>query len=239
MNFLDTLLELQEIDEAIKGLEDQAHAIPIEIGDLQSRLRTTGEACARKTDELKELKVREREKEGEMQALDSQFNRFQQQLLGAKNNVVYSALLKEIEGVKEKISHTADEGLEIINEIELLEREIEDQKKVYESQEMEFKAREAMLMEKKVEVESGVDRLAKKRESIAKRVPENLMRRYQRIRESKKGPAVVPMKDNICSACFGTIPLQRVNEIMHDEELKSCDNCGRIIYYRETDDESR
>ena len=228
---LATLLKVQEIDEEIRALEAVTRAIPVEIDGLRGELEAHAKTCQQNRNRLKELKVKEREKEGKVQDLDVQIGRLKQQLLEAKNNVVYQVLLKEIEKIKQEVDQVEDEGLEMIGSIDSLSAQVKDEEAAYEAHEREFKAEEASLLKRKGEAEARLKQLRDKRAQEIPLVPEDLRKRYQRIRDNKEGLAVVPLKDNVCSGCYNTIPIQKVNEIKHESGLKSCHQCGRILYY--------
>ncbi len=235
MDDLKALLELQEIDEEIKELEGICRAIPAEIEDLRAELEQFSEACDDSEEVLKESRIHEDRIELDIEEQKEQITRFEQQQSGTKSNAIYSALNRKIEDATKRIDELMEQGLELIDKIDNQKNEVDLQRKEYERHEREFKTREAELLEQKVETENKLQDLRKKRELSADRVPGDLLKRYQRIKENKVGLAVVPLKDNACSGCFSTIPIQKVNEIKHNDELKSCDNCGRIIYYRQGD----
>ncbi len=233
---LITLLEVQDYDREISELEDVCNSIPVDIRKMLSELESVGRGCDEKEERLKALKVREARVELDVKDLETQIVRFKEQQMQARNNVVYSALETEISETRKKISSLEDDGIELMEEIETLEEEIRLWHEDYELQEREFKSREAELMRQKGEAEEKLEVLRARRNDVASRVPEDLRRRYQRVRDRKAGPVVVPLRGDTCAGCFGTIPIQRINEIRHDEDLKSCENCGRIIYCPDEDD---
>jgi hypothetical protein len=231
MDDLRTLLSVQDLDEKIQALESVSGSVPVEIERLREELRDLGKTCEEKTERLTGLKVREREKEGQLEDLRVQRSRFETQLHEAKNNVVYSALKQEIMAVDRESAEIEEEAVNLMQEIEDLEGEIDRERETLAAHESEFKDREAALLGRKREADERLEALRAEREEVAGRLPPGLRKRYDRIRRSKDGHAVVPLKDNICGGCFASIPIQRINEIRHDDELKSCENCGRIIYY--------
>ena len=65
-------------------------------------------------------------------------------------------------------------------------------------------------------------------------VDKDLMRRYTRIRKSKKsGAAVVPMREEVCGGCQLYLTPQIVNEVMAGKKIHSCSHCGRLLYFPE------
>jgi predicted nucleic acid-binding Zn-ribbon protein len=232
MDDLKALLELQEIDEEIRELEGICSAIPVEIEDQRIKLEKFSKACDESENALRELRIREDKIELDIEEQREQIVRFEHQQSETKSNAIYSALNKKIEDATKRIDQLMEQGLELIDKIDSQKNEVDLQRKECERHEREFKTHEAELLEQKGDTENSLKDLREKRVLSANQVPGDLLKRYQRIKDNKAGLAVVPMKDNACSGCFGTIPIQKVNEIKHNDELKSCDNCGRIIYYR-------
>jgi predicted nucleic acid-binding Zn-ribbon protein len=236
MDDLRDLLLLQEIDEDIKQRNQVCRSIPLEIEGLRIELENIGREREENQDKLKELKVKEREKEGKIEDFTTECNKYEAQQHEAKTNIVYSALSKEISTVKKEIRLVEEEVINLMTEIESLEEEIALQDKDFQQHEEEYKAQEKALLERKGEEEEQLEVLRARRSDVAFRVPGDLLKRYQRVRDNKEGLAVVRLKDSMCKGCFATVPIQTINEIRHNDDLKSCENCGRIIYYIEDDD---
>lgn len=233
MDDLSILLDVQELDEEIRTLVAVSDSVPVEIDRLRADLRHLGKTCEEKTGRLTALKVREREKEGQIEDLRTQKARFEAQLLEAKNNIVYSALKQEVAAVEREIGEIEEEAVDQMQEIEDLEAEIDRERETLALHESEFKDRETDLLAGKQDADGRLESLRTRRGAVAAGLPPALLKRYDRIRRSKEGRALVPLKGDACGGCFAQIPIQRINEIRHDPELKSCENCGRILYFRD------
>lgn len=230
---LDTLLELQKHDEEIRNLENLCRAIPVEIEERRKELERSGEDWREMEAQLKELKVREHKIELDINSINEEIARYEDQKMQAKTNVAYQALENEIKNAKGRIDELMEKGIPLIEDIESTEERLEEMKVEYEKAENEFKVDETELLGKKAEAEERLQALGERREGIITGIPEDLKKRYQRIWNNKEGLAVVPIEGNVCSGCYGQITIQMLNEIKHESELRSCEHCGRIIYYRE------
>lgn len=71
------------------------------------------------------------------------------------------------------------------------------------------------------------DQLVKAREGLAKKVDARLRSHYDKLHERYRR-AIVPVKNNVCLACFLKQPTQYSTEQM--EEIRTCENCSRILY---------
>ena len=99
--------------------------------------------------------------------------------------------------------------------------------------------REARL--KAFDEDSGTigERLAsarKERDEVFANLPKPLSGMYTRIKTRiRDGVAVAEARNRSCSACFMSLRPQVMAEIRRGEEVLTCDNCGRILYYVPTD----
>ena len=69
------------------------------------------------------------------------------------------------------------------------------------------------------------------REDLAGSVDETLLKRYQLTKEQRQGQAVAFIENGICMGCQLEIPPQRFNLIQRNEDIYTCPNCHRILYY--------
>jgi predicted nucleic acid-binding Zn-ribbon protein len=70
------------------------------------------------------------------------------------------------------------------------------------------------------------DTLVRAREDLAARLERPLMAHYRKLHDRFKR-AVVPVKNNVCLACFLKQPTQYSTE---QDEIRTCENCSRILY---------
>lgn len=71
-----------------------------------------------------------------------------------------------------------------------------------------------------------------KRAVLAKSIPADLLAQYERIRKRNNGIGVIPVWKAVCSGCHMNIPPQLYNELQRSNDLLSCPNCNRIMYFQ-------
>lgn len=71
-------------------------------------------------------------------------------------------------------------------------------------------------------VEKEVTRLRKK-------IDENFLREYDRIKKHYGSKVVVQVVKNFCSGCYSRLPSEVV--VRCKSEVKTCPNCGRFLYF--------
>ena len=76
--------------------------------------------------------------------------------------------------------------------------------------------------------------LLKKREGLARKINPYLLKKYERMRQSKiKSNIIVPVINGVCQGCFMEVTKSVIIELMQGEDLVSCEHCGRILYLEE------
>jgi uncharacterized protein len=230
---LKTLIDLQTFDTRIAGLEGEAAKLPKEIAG--GRART---AEAKKTVDVgkagldaarKDTRAREKDLE------DNQVKRqkFEGQLYQVKTNKEYSAVLAEIEEVKQQKSKIEEEILTLMERQERLAGEIKDAESHLKAAEAEGATAEKRLRERLGAVEAELGGVKGERASVARGLPANVLADYDRLLRARAGLAVVPVrKPNLCGACRMTVTPQRLQELRAQNALLACESCGRYIYWQ-------
>ena len=55
---------------------------------------------------------------------------------------------------------------------------------------------------------------------------------YQKIKQKRAEPIVVPVEDSCCQGCHVNIPPQLFNEVKKCKTIIKCPHCSRILYWK-------
>jgi len=77
---------------------------------------------------------------------------------------------------------------------------------------------------------TGYTELKKAREELSTNISKPLLFRYERLRGKLKR-AIVPVKNDICLGCFLRQPTSIGVKGREDEQIFTCENCGRMLYW--------
>lgn len=229
-NGLDKVLELQKLDSAIARLEAETRTIPEQVQALESRL--TGaragldQAKVRGDQIQKERRANERELDDAAQNIKKK----QARLFEIKTNEEYTAVLKEIETLKEKSSKLETEILELLERADAATKTVAGAEK-------EFKEAEALYQKERAEKEAQLAKvrhdlasLRQSRTGQASRLDSLLLQQYTRLVKTR-GVAVVAVKDGSCSGCGIALTPQVYNEVRRNDRMFTCSSCNRILYF--------
>lgn len=230
---LFNLLALQEIDDAIQGLQHSIESLPEVIKQKERRVEEKESLLDEKRANLKEVLKLERSKEREIDEIRDRIVKHERQRLEAKTNIEYQTLTHEIEVEKSKILEI-EEDLKLVwermdaleHEIKELEAETANAKNMLEQEKMQ-------LLAKRKEWEDELDKLKDKRKRLLPHIPELLLQRYERIRKNKGGKGVALVKDNVCTACGAEVPPYKIAILKSYREILTCESCGRILIWKE------
>lgn len=229
-NGLDKLLELQRLDQAIARLEAEGRAIPQEIQALEARLTEARAGLDQAKAKADQIQKERRAKERELDEATINIKKKQARLFEIKTNEEYSAVLREIESLKEKSSKLEEEILNLLEKGDVAAKTVTDAEKG-------FKAAEALHQNERTEKEGQLARLRQElanlqeaRKGQASRLDTDLLRQYTRLRKSR-GVAVVAVKDGSCGGCGISLTPQTYSEVRRNDRMFTCSSCNRILYF--------
>lgn len=85
------------------------------------------------------------------------------------------------------------------------------------------------IMERAGEIEAEIANLQTRRDELAKGVNFEHLRIYDRLRVSRH-PTIVKLTNNTCGGCHLVQPPAVAHLIKRDNQLVTCEMCGRILY---------
>ena len=234
MEEMGVLLKLQELDLEIKKIQAEYDSIPAHMEEIERNYNELNAEIEEQESELKILKLAIREVEGKIALLDDISKKYKQQLLTVKTNREYSALLTEIEAVKREKGELEDLIIQNMEKSEALSDEIKEKKGRLEELGKERQGKKDELNIKLKELSKEIAICKKTREELTGEINRPTLRLYERIMNSRVNRAVVPIRSGSCGGCFAHVPIQKVADIRKGSQIYSCDSCGRILYYDES-----
>jgi len=89
----------------------------------------------------------------------------------------------------------------------------------------------AQLAAREQNLKKELEELSANREELAGAVDEGTRGRYERLFKSKGENVVVGVQHGVCGGCHMRVPPQLLVQCQGQQELVTCSNCGRILYY--------
>jgi hypothetical protein len=232
---LKFLVKMQKLDDKIGEKEKRKKELPKQLKSLKENVAITTQKVEEVKQKLDENLSTQKKKELEIQDNKAKMDKYRQQLLTIKTNKEYKALNSEVDYLEKKNNKIDDDRVELMEEEEEIreaQAEAQAQKKQADA---ELQAKEKKLEAKIEGVAKEIDELRTERNTMAKKLPRQLIKRYGALIKNKGRKAVVFNENNACSGCGYKIRPQLQIEINEGNKIISCESCGRIIVSKETE----
>ncbi|OPY87709.1 MAG: putative zinc ribbon domain protein [Syntrophus sp. PtaU1.Bin208] len=229
---LSALIALQELDTEARKLNNQKNGLPLRLSQLEEANTKSILEFAENKKKYDDILAQHKELESKLKKGSDALSKAKDRLGEVKTNKEYQAMLKEIETVETKNSEIETEILCLLEEIDKSKEILKEQEKIKEQQDHQYEIqtqkikRDIDTLDEKILINS--QQLQKLMESI----PRDLTKRYEMIKALNNGTAVASVWKSVCGGCHMNIPPQLYNELQKTDELFSCPNCSRIIYWQ-------
>ncbi|HCX30924.1 MAG TPA: hypothetical protein DHU55_14330 [Blastocatellia bacterium] len=162
--------------------------------------------------------------------------RAERNLMSSKKQDEYTAAIREADAARKQISTLETQTLEQMESFEKAEASLKERGEEIESLNSD---REAALKAFDDETQAQTDKLAAnraERERLVAALPKSMGALYVRISARiRDGIAVAEARNGACMACFMALRPQAMAQVRRGEEVITCDNCNRILYYTPSD----
>jgi len=226
---LDRLWKLRALDEEVAALDQRLARLPEQRQALESSVATARARLEAHASALAAMQKRRRELEREIEGIDAQEKRFLSQQAAVKTNAEYQALTHEITACKVKRSDLETQVLSLMEDEERssaarppLERELA-------AADAERAERTRAIAAEETAARAQRAALEARRERQLEGLNAATRQRYERVRTSRGGRAVVPIVKGACGGCYRAQPPQVLMEAKKRDRLLVCDGCGRIL----------
>jgi len=227
------LIKLQECDSQLVKLSAKKKKLPGNIDKLDKEFSSFKEGIDKNKIKYDELKSRHTENENKIKKLNEGMVKTKTRLLEVKNNKEYQAMLKEIEIAESSRGDIETEIISILEALDKLSGLVKKDEETLKHSKNKYEQEKKIIEDDLNTIDADVLDWEKKRIDLQKNVSDDLLARYERIRNRNKGVGVISVWKAVCNGCHMNIPPQLYNELQRSNELLSCPNCNRIMYFQD------
>jgi len=229
---LKTLIDLQGVDIRIAAHEAEAARLPKEIAAIHAEIETAKKDVDAGKARLDAAKKDQRAREKDLEVVQAKRSKTEGRLYEVKTNKEYSAVLAEIEEIKQEKGRVEEEILVLMESQERLTADIKDAEARFKARETQGKQEEAALQEKLRAVEADLALVRTERAELARQLPAPVLADYDKLLKARGGLALAQVaKPNLCGGCRMTVTPQRLQELRAQSALLPCESCGRYLYW--------
>ena len=147
-----------------------------------------------------------------------------------KNPKELQDLQMEVASLKKHLVTLEERELEAMVRAEETEKALAESKNKLQNIQTNLKEQNSDLTSESDTLNKDLERLESERKAVINNISEPLLNTYDKLRQQKKGIAVVAVVENSCSACGTTLTQSQHQNARSVDQLYNCPTCGRIIY---------
>jgi predicted nucleic acid-binding Zn-ribbon protein len=228
---LEILIKLQEELNEERRLRKQVESVPHRIETMMEQLNAFENALKAAEENHKSATGQRMKLELELKTMESKKAKFQDQLMTVKDNVQYKAALNEISFLGSEIGATEEKILVLMDEEDKLSNTKKSAQKELAENKSKIDKEQLDLNEQKMNWEAELIKIHGNQDELRKQVESDLLAKFDMLSSKKEGIGIAGISHSgICGGCRYKIRPQVLADVISDEEIQHCDNCGRILY---------
>ncbi|WP_415909820.1 zinc ribbon domain-containing protein [Oleiharenicola sp. Vm1] len=229
---MDNLLAWQEADMKRLALEQQLAAAPRDIAAVEARIAAERQAIETAKSEWHSLEARKKALENDIKSAQEKAAKYRTQQLEVRKNDEYRALTHEIETTEATIGGFEEEELKVMYAIDEAKKRFAEAERALKQNISGHEGRIAALRAHEQELRAEHGQAVTAAEAARAHVPEPQVRLYDRLAKKPGLPACVPVQGGRCGGCHMKVSSNIEFEARKAENIVTCDQCGRIVYWR-------
>ncbi|HEY1172335.1 MAG TPA: C4-type zinc ribbon domain-containing protein [Verrucomicrobiae bacterium] len=232
LDVIEKLLVLQSHDQKILKTQEELSGVGPQRQAANSKISGSTQALENAKTQLKQLESERKRLELDVEAKQELIRKYATQQSQTKKNEEYKAFASQIETCKKEISGIEDVELGVMEQIDSAKVAVTKATDVAKADKTVLDGMLAKLSERESVLKSELAALQAKRPEYAAAVSdESALSRYDRLFKNKAGRALVGVVHSACGGCHMKLPTQVIVGCQGQQEIVSCPNCGRILYY--------
>lgn len=230
---IEQLVELQKVDDAIFSVKMELKQAPQELENLEYRF--TVEEARRNKIQDKLAHIQEQQKRLSLEIDDDavRIKKSKSKLMQVGNSREYHAMMREMDSMEKINRSREEEKLALLEELQLQNESLVEVDSVFLALKTELDVKREGLQERLCQATSRLKEFEHARSNTGSEVPQPVFMRYEFIRFRLDHPVIVPVREGVCSGCHISIPPQAFIELQRGQQILSCPNCQRLIYWCE------
>jgi len=228
---IEKLLILQDRDRQLLKVQDELSRIDPERRELQSRVAGNQAALEAAKHQVKHLESERKKLELEVESKKQLIDKYSLQQFQTKKNEEYRALAHEIEMCKEAIVKLDDQQIELMEQIEAAQNQVAAASKAAAEAKKTIDSRIADIGARETNLQKELAGLQSNRSELGQAVDEITRSRYERLLKQKGENVIVGIQHGVCGGCHMQLSRSIIVTCQADQEIITCPNCARILFY--------
>ena len=227
------LVALQKVDDSIHVMKTELEQAPQEVRTLEERFAALEDQRAKILDKLAHLQEQQKRLVTEIDDDATRMKKSKSKLMQVGNTREYHAMLREMDNIEKSNRSREEEKLTLHEALQLENTNLEETSSAHQNLQKELEDKRGTLQARMDTAQARLNVLQKERSTAGAKIPPPVFSRYEFIRNRLEHPVIVPVNQGVCSGCHIAIPPQTFIELQRGQQILSCPNCQRLIYWDE------
>ena len=230
---LARLLDLQAEDSAIRRLQHARDTLPRarRLAELEAQLEELDSDIDIAERQCSDAEREQARLEGEIEILAGKIAREEKRLFsgGVANPKELSSLQAEVAMLNKRRAGQEDELLEVMVRRDQADETLAKLRAERDTTGSEANALRAEVERERAAIDADLAGHADAAARVRSELPEDLLRLYDQIRETRNGVGAAALVGGACQGCHTQLPAREVERMRREGGLQRCDNCRRIL----------
>ena len=238
MSLQDKLRQLFLLDKQVRGLRTRLNSATSRLTVQQSKLSQLTQQQEELKVQLKQTQAKASDLEGQVKESEQRIDHLRDQMQSVKSNKEYSAVLLEVNTLKDEKSKIEDEAIEQLGQIDRLKQDLDENLQRLATQQKLVDGAQADVDKSRAEIGHRLEELMVERDQAASEIPDDARTAFDRIADQHEGETMASVSEEnrrhreySCGGCYMSIPIERFNALMiQSDQIVCCPSCGRILF---------
>jgi uncharacterized protein len=233
MKQIEQLVALQMIDDEIMQLNGFLKNAPAELERMEARLLELKDTVAYLDEKVTSILKQRDQLDKDIDDAGLRIKKSKNKLMMVSNSKEHQAMMREIDNLEKMNRSREEEKVSLLEELARQEETLAGAQSELTNLQQEISRKKKEINQKLQSSKARLVTLQELRGGAEEVIPKPILSRYQFIRSRLSQPVVVSVGEGICRGCNISIPPQTYNVLQKGEQILSCPNCQRIIYWSE------
>jgi len=228
---VEQLAALQKIDDEIMHLNAFLQNSPLELGRMQERSLELQDTVKELNEKIAQVVAQRDQLEKDIEDAGLKIKKSKNKLMMVNNSKEHQAMIREIDNLEKVTRNGEEEKVSVMEELARQEETLAEVKKTLGDLQKEITQKKKQINQRLQSSKERLKILQNLRGEAEEVIPKPILSRYHFIRSRLSQPVVVAVDQGICKGCNISIPPQTFNVLQKGEQILSCPNCHRIIFW--------
>jgi len=238
MSLQEKLYQLFLLEKQVRGMQSRFESADRRLNVLTKKLAQLTQQHLELSQQHKATRAHAQLLEADSQGVEGKIAALRAQMGEVHTNKEYSALLVEVNTLKNDQGKIEEDALTELERVEQIDAELKALVENIEQQKKLVAGAESELAKHESEVGAELESLTTQRDAAAADVPLDVRDLFNRMSDATDGEAMAAISEEdrrnleyCCGGCYMQLPVECVNRLLtRANELTTCPSCSRILF---------